>query len=114
MGKFNEFHGDKRKGLRSLDRNVPCLALGGIGRVKGHNMKNNTLPGSPGLWGELHKKSALMKCTLFVFTPLENPAFYGGDVERKCSFLIPACRRQGGRGQSPPFLTGFTQERSTL
>jgi hypothetical protein len=98
MGKFNEFHGDKRKGLRSLDRNVPCLALGGIGRVKGHNMKNNTLPGSPGLWGELHKKSALMKCTLFVFTPLENPAFYGGDVERKCSFLIPACRRQGGRG----------------
>jgi hypothetical protein len=88
MEKFNEFYGDKRKGPRGLDRNVARPALGGIGWVKGHNMKDNTLPGSPGLWGELHRKSALIKCTLSVFTPLENLAFYGGDVERKCSLLI--------------------------
>jgi|GEM_PF-2847452 len=37
-----------------IDWKVPCNlrpALGGIGGVKGHNMKGNTLPGSPALWG---------------------------------------------------------------
>lgn len=37
-----------------IDRKVPRNprpTLGGIGGVKGHNMKGNTLPGSPALWG---------------------------------------------------------------
>jgi hypothetical protein len=37
-------------GQEILDRNVPRPALGGIGGVKGHNMKEISLPGSPALW----------------------------------------------------------------
>jgi hypothetical protein len=37
-----------------------------------------------------------------LFTPLESPNIYGGDVERKCSFVI-----EGGV-KAPSFLTGFT------
>jgi anthranilate synthase component 1 len=36
------------------------------------------------------------------FTPLESPAIYGGDIERRCSFII-----EGGV-KAPPFLMGFT------
>jgi len=39
------------------------------------------------------------------FTPLESPTIYGGDVERKCSFII-----EGGV-KAPSFLTGFTSDR---
>jgi len=38
---------------RQRDRSVlrkPRPAFGGIGGVKGHNMKEITLPGSPALW----------------------------------------------------------------
>ena len=38
------------------------------------------------------------------FTPLESPAIYDGDVDRKCPFLI------GAGVKDSSFLTGFTDE----
>ncbi|OGP94168.1 MAG: hypothetical protein A2157_16115 [Deltaproteobacteria bacterium RBG_16_47_11] len=55
--------GIRGRGTGIPDWKVPPLALG---VSKGHNMRISTLPGIPGLRGELNKKSALMKCTLFV------------------------------------------------
>lgn len=34
----------------NIGRNVPRPAISGIGGVKGHNVEENTLPGSAALW----------------------------------------------------------------